>query len=154
MYGYSYLAAGIYPSMQKARFSLLSNGEIVFYDVVEPAISYEPGYIVEFTFRNIDFVGSDEAMAENVRNNHRARQLLLKEIAKKTPAFYHSHLKILYFDDYRITFYMSHDYRDDNQRMIEQSLYRECTRYRVSSNKLLASYWATTFNSVRIVNKH
>lgn len=154
MYGYSYLAAGIYPSMQKARFSLLSNGEIVFHDAVEPAVSYEPGYIVEFTFRNIDFVGSDETMAENVRSNHRARQLLLKEIAKKTPAFYHAHLKILYFDDYRITFYMSHDYRDDNQRVIEQSLYRECTRYRVSSNKLLASYWATTFNTVRIVNRH
>lgn len=154
MYGYSYLAAGIYPSMQKARFSLSSNGEIVFVEEAEPAVSYEPGYIVEYTFKNINYDGSDEAVAQQVRSNHRARQLLLKELAQKSPAFYHSHLKILYFDDYRITFYMSHDYRDDNQTLIEQSLYRECTRYRVSSNKLTASYWATTFNAVRKINRH
>lgn len=154
MYGYSYLAAGLFPSMQKARFSLLSSDEIVFCEQPSPAASYEPGYIVEFTFSNIDEEGNSGKIAENVRNNHRARQLLLKELARRIPAFYHTHLKILFFDDYHITFFMTHDYRDENQKLIEQTLYRECTRHHVPSNKLRAAYWATTFNSVRIVSFH
>ena len=154
MYGYSYLAAGIYPSMQGARFILKKTGEISFPEKVTPCVSYEPGYIVEFTFANIESEEGEEIVRQNVRENRRARQLLLAELSKKMTAFYHSRLKILYFDNYKIVFFMTHDYKDENQKLIEQSLYRECTRNRISSNKLKAVYWATTFNTVRVVSLH
>lgn len=156
MYGYSYLAAGIFPSMQKALFKLTPSGQFVFFNKPEPSISYFEGYMVQYMFRNINSDPGEqgEVREANEKSNVRARQLLLKDLATVGQGFYHTNLKILYFDEYYIVFYMAHNYLVQNQQFIETALKRECTKHKIVTDQFLYSCWATTFDMVRLVNKH
>lgn len=156
MYGYSYLAAGVIPSMQKALFKLTPQGQIVFFNKPEPSISYFEGYMVQYMFRNINSdPGEDGKVREaNEKSNIRARQLLLKDLATVGKGFYHTNIKILYFDEYYMVFYMAHNYLVQNQQFIETALKRECTMHKIVTDQFLYSCWAVTFDMVRLVNKH
>jgi len=154
MYGYSYLAAGVYPGRQGACFKLLSNGQIVFLEKMVPSISYVPGYIMEFVFANIESDESEKKVEDNVKNNQKARRLLLKELARQKAAFYHGDLKLLYIDDYKIIFYVTHTYRAVHKTDITRILMHETYRHKISSNQLWAKFWGTSLRMVRYVNKH
>lgn len=156
MYGYSYLAAGIFPSMQKALFKLTPSGQYVFFNKPDPSISYFEGYMVQYMFRNINSEPGErgEVREANEKSNVRARQLLLKDLATVGQGFYHTNLKILYFDEYYMVFYMAHNYLVQNQQFIETALKRECTKHKIVTDQFLYSCWATTFDMVRLVNKH
>lgn len=154
MYGYSYLAAGIYPGRQGASFKLLSNNQVVYEKRMAPDISYVPGYIMEFIFANIESEEGETAVEDNVKNNQKARRLLLKELAKQQAAFYHGDLKILYMDDYKLVFYVTHTYRAVHKTDITRILMHETYRHRIPSNQLWAKFWGTSLNMIRYVNKH
>jgi len=156
MYGYSYLAAGVYPSMQKAMFKLTPSGQFIFFNKPDPSISYFEGYMVQYMFSNINADPGDkgEKKKANEKSNVRARQLLLKDLATVGKGFYHTNIKILYLDEYYMIFYMAHNYLVQNQQFIETALKRECTLHKIKTDQFLYSCWATTFDTVRLVNKH
>ena len=153
MYGYSYLGCSIYPSRQKAAFSLYPNGHIEFVYPVVPAISYVPGYIMEYTFLNNENA-ADGAIHQEIYDNRRARKLLLKELAGLQAAFYHNDLKILYMDDFHLIFFATHKYRAVHATDIGQILMHETYRYNISSNKMKAVFWATSLTDIRYIDRH
>lgn len=150
MYGYSYLGCGIYPSRKQAAFSLYPNGHMEFLYPVEPAISYIPGYIIEFCFLSED---SPKAMEREIYENRQARKLLLKDLSKLQAAFYHNDLKILYMDDFRIVFFVTPQYRAVHTTDIGQILMHETYRHKVS-NKMKAVFWATSLAEIRYIDRH
>jgi len=153
MYGYSYLGCGIYPSRQQAAFSMYPNGHIEFLYPVAPAISYVPGYIMEYTFLNNENAADGEIRQE-VYENRRARKLLLKELAGLQAAFYHNDLKILYIDDFHLIFFATHKYRAVHATDIGQILMHETYRHKISSNKMKAVFWATSLTEIRYIDRH
>lgn len=153
MYGYSYLGCGIYPSRQHAAFSMHPNGRIEFLCPVEPAISYVPGYIMEYSFLNNDRA-SDGAMQQEIYDNRRAGKLLLKDLASLQAAFYHNDLKILYIDDFHLVFFVTHKYRAVHATDIGQILMHGTYRYKISSNKMKAVFWATSPTEIRYIDRH
>ncbi|MBR1741857.1 MAG: hypothetical protein IJ733_08295, partial [Lachnospiraceae bacterium] len=153
MYGYSYLAAGVYPSRQGAMFRLGPDDHIEFFKPMEPCISYIPSYIMEFTFMNVD-EDIDVRAEDNIRNNQKARRLLLKEMAKMPAPWYHTGLKLLYMDDYRVVFFVSHRYRSVHKTDVSRILMHETYRYKIPSNRLYAKFWGTGMNVVRYINRH
>lgn len=153
MYGYSYLGCSIYPSRQQAAFSVYPNGHIEFLYPMAPAISYVPGYVMEYTFLNIDNIVDGEIRQE-VYENRRARKLLLKGLAGLQAAFYHNDLKILYMDDFHLIFFVTHKYRAVHATDIGQILMHETYRHKISSNKMKAVFWATSLTEIRYIDKH
>jgi len=153
MYGYSYLACGIYPSRQQAAFSLHPNGHMEFNYPVEPAISYIPGYIMEYSFCNEDQDGGNTTSQE-VYGNRRAQKLLLKDLARLQAAFYHNDLKILYVDDFHMVFFAAYKYRAVHATDIGQILMHETYRHKISSNKLKAEFWGTSLTEIRHIDRH
>ena len=153
MYGYSYLACGIYPSRQQAAFSVYLNGHIEFLYPMEPAISYVPGYIMGYTFLNDGDPAGGDIVNQEVYGNRRARKLLLKNLAGLQAAFYHNDLKILYVDDFHMVFFATCKYRAVHATDIGQILMHETYRHKVSSNKLKAEFWATSLTEIRHIDK-
>ena len=153
MYGCSYLSSCIYPSRQGAAFKLGADNHFTFLHKVDPCISYFPGYIMEYTFMNVD-EEEDRAVEDNIKNNRRAKGLLLKELAKSKAAWYHGDLKILYMDDYRIVFFVSRRWRAVYKTDVSRILMHETYRYKIASNRLYVKFWATGLNVIRYINKH
>ncbi len=153
MYGYSYLAAGIYPSRQGAMFKLRPDDHVEFLKPMDPCISYIPSYIMEFTFMNVD-EDADNKVDDNIKNNQKARRILLKEMAKMPAPWYHTGLKLLYVDNYRIVFFVNHMYRSVHKTDVSRILMHETYRYKIPSNKLYAKFWGTGMNVVRYINRH
>lgn len=153
MYGYSYLAAGVYPSRQEPLFRLLKNGNLVFDTKITPSISYNPGYIMEFMFMNIEDTDSPHA-GSNRKDNAKVRRLLLKELSRNQAAFYHGDLKILYLDDYYFVFYVTHNYRAQYKTVITYILMHETYRYRILANRFRLRFWATSSDLIRYINQY
>ena len=151
MYGYSYLRCGLFPAMQNAAFVMCDNGHLSF-EPFSPGICYVPGYVMEYRFVR---GGEEEGASEvAIRDNRRARQALLKEVASMRAAFYHGDLKVLYADDFRVTFYASRKCRSVHATDVSRILMHETYRYGISSNKLLASFWGVSMSEIRKIERH
>ena len=149
MYGHSYLSVGIYPKMQGAAFKLLANGQFIFYKEMKPSASYFPGRIMEFTFQNKDNDGNEITISENRKNNRKAIRLMLLQLARRSAAFYRNGLKIMYYDDYKITFFVTPKYKAIHKTDIIQAFMHETYRYRIPSNKLKVAFWSTGTDFVK-----
>ena len=152
MYGHSYLRAALFPARQETAFSLCENGHLSFRPFLL-GLCYAPGYVMEYRFVRDEEEG-DGASEAALRDNRRARQALLKELSKMRAAFYHGDLKVLYADDFTVTFYALKKCRSVHATDVSQILMHETYRYGITSNKVLASFYGVSMGEVRRIERH
>ena len=69
-------------------------------------------------------------------------------------AFYHGDLKVLYADDFTVTFYALKKCRSVHATDVSQILMHETYRYGITSNKVLASFYGVSMGEVRRIERH